>query len=406
MAFRTLLILMCVYLGLTLSGLHAMAALLPEFISIWGLSNTEAGWLNSSQYLAYVATVPLIALSERVDAKRMLLVGALFNILGYLGFAFLADGLWSAVGFRILQGVGFGLTYMPGVKAITDRVRPEQRGRGAAIYVSSFATTTSFSIIIAGEIASAFSWREAFILPAITNGLAFVLIWLALPSVQPEKGQGPQRALLDFREELRDPRTRGYVIAGTMHTIELLAVRGWTVVFLVFASERWPWLDGTTILVIATALVLIGMPTSMIGSEIGHRRGFAYTSALAMGCSAIACALVGFSVAAPLGIFIALVLLHNLFVLADSGALNGGAAAAAAPGRRGAAITLMAFANALGSLIGPVLFGFVLDVSGGRHDPMAWGFAFLTLSIAVMIGVFALDRGMRKPKAAAGSGVP
>lgn len=396
MALRPLLILMCIYLGLTLSGLHAMAALLPEFIALWGLSNTEAGWLNSSQYMAYVVAVPLIALSERIDAKRLLLIGTLFNIVGYLGFAFLADGLWSAVGFRVLQGVGFALTYMPGVKAITDRVESSQRGRAAAIYVSSFATTTSFSIIIGGEIAAAYSWREAFLLPALTNAIAFVLIWLALPAAQPEQGQGQRGALLDFRPELRDPRMRGYVIAGTMHTVELLAVRGWTVVFLVVASERWPWLDGTTILVIATALVLIGMPTSMIGSEIGHRRGFAYTSALAMGVSAIACAFVGFSISAPFWIFAILVVFHNLWVLADSGALNGGAAAAAAPGRRGAAITLMAFANALGSMIGPVLFGFVLDVSGGRFEPMAWGFAFLTLSIAVLIGVFALDRGIRK----------
>ncbi|NBT43155.1 MAG: MFS transporter, partial [Alphaproteobacteria bacterium] len=58
MSFRHLLVLMCIYLGLTLSGLHAMAALLPTFIEIWSLTNTEAGWLNSSQYLAYVAAVP------------------------------------------------------------------------------------------------------------------------------------------------------------------------------------------------------------------------------------------------------------------------------------------------------------------------------------------------------------
>ena len=110
-----------------------MAALLPTFIEIWSLTNTEAGWLNSSQYLAYVAAVPIIAFSERIDAKRLLLAGTLFNVIGYLGFALLADGLWSAVAFRVLQGIGFAFTYMPGVKAITDRVSPEQRGRGASI---------------------------------------------------------------------------------------------------------------------------------------------------------------------------------------------------------------------------------------------------------------------------------
>ncbi len=395
MAFRPLLILMCVYLGLTLSGLHAMAALLKDFIVLWDLSNTEAGWLNSSQYLAYVAAVPIIAFSERIDAKRLLLAGTVFNVVGYLGFALLADGLWSAVAFRILQGIGFAFTYMPGVKAITDRVTAEQRGRAASIYVSSFATTTSFSILIAGAIADVFSWREAFLLPALTNALAFVLILFALPPALPEQGEGPRRALFDFSVELKDPRMRGFVIAAAMHTVELLAVRGWTVVLLVVASAHWAWLDQYTILVIATGLVLLGVPCSMIGGELGHRYGFARASGLAMACSAIACGAVGFSLGGPLWLFAGLVLIHNIFVLADSGALNGGAAQAAFPGRRGAAITLMAFANAIGSLIGPVLFGFMLDLGGGRQATWAWGLAFLTISLCVIIGVAALNHGMR-----------
>lgn len=395
MRLRPLLILMCVYLGLTLSGLHAMAALLKDFIVLWDLTNTEAGWLNASQYLAYVAAVPIIAYSERIDAKRLLLVGTVFNVVGYLGFALMADGLWSGVAFRILQGVGFALTYMPGVKAITDRVEEAQRGRATSIYISSFATTTSFSLMIGGFIADAFTWREAFYLPALTNALAFLLILFALPPAQPERGSGPRRALLDFREEFRDPLLRGYIIAATMHTVELLAVRGWTVVFLLVASERWAWLDQSTIYVIASLLILIGMPCSMLGGEIGHRRGFAWSATMAMTCSAIIAAVVGFSISGPLWLFAILVLAHNLFVLADSGTLNGGATAAARPGRRAAAVTLMAFANAVGSMIGPILFGFILDVAGGRQEPLAWGLAFLALGVCMLGGVLALRQGMR-----------
>jgi MFS family permease len=55
----------------------------------------------------------------------------------------------------------------------------------------------------------------------------------------------------------------------------------------------------------------------------------------------------------------------------------------------------MAFANAIGSFIGPLLFGFVLDISGGRQDPYAWGLAFMSLSLCVIIGVAALNNGMR-----------
>ncbi len=165
---------------------------------------------------------------------------------------------------------------------------------------------------------------------------------------------------------------------------------------LVVVSERWSWLNHETILIIATFLVLIGMPCSMAGGELGHRKGFAYASALAMALSALSCSAVGFAIDGPLWLFVFLVLMHNVFVLADSGALNGGAADAAKTGRRGAAVTLMAFANALGSLVGPVLFGFMLDLGGGRQESFAWGIAFLTISGCVMAGVAALIIGMRR----------
>jgi predicted MFS family arabinose efflux permease len=383
MAYRLLLVLMCVYLGLTLTGMHAMGALLPRFIDMWSLSETEAGLLTSAMFVAYIGAIPLIALTEKIDVKSLLLIGAVFNIFGYLGFALLADGLWSGIAFRVLQGIGFGLTYMPGVKAISDRVTAEQRGRSVSIYVSSFATTTSFSFVLAILIADAWTWRGAFLLPAITNGAAFLLILFALPRAAPEAPTtGPHRALLDFRDELRNPLMRGYFIAATMHTVELLAAG-------VYGFEPNLFIAAC----LAGFLTFIGMPTSMAGGEYGHRRGFAYASGIAMACSAIACAAVGFSAMGPLMLFIVLVLIHNCFVLADSGALNGGAAAAALPGRRGAAITLMAFANAIGSFIGPLLFGFVLDVTGGRQDPWAWGFAFMSLSLCVIVGVAALNRG-------------
>ena len=397
MALRPLLVLMCVFLGLTLTGMHAMGALLPRFIDMWSLSETEAGLLTSVMFVAYIGTIPLIALTEKIDVKSLLLIGVIFNITGYLGFSLLADGLWSGVGFRVLQGVGFGLTYMPGVKAISDRVSADQRGRSVSIYVSSFATTTSFSFVFAILVADAWSWRGAFLLPAITNAAAFFLILFGLPKATPEVLTiGPRRALLDFRDEIRDPVMRGYFIAATMHTVELLGLRAWSVAFFVFAASVYGFEPNLFIAAcLAGFLTFIGMPTSMAGGEYGHRRGFAYASGIAMACSSIACAAVGFSAMGPLLLFVVFVLLHNCFVLADSGALNGGAAAAALPGRRGAAITLMAFANAIGSFIGPLLFGFVLDVSGGRQDPWAWGFAFMSLSVCAIIGVAALNRGMR-----------
>jgi len=396
MAFRPLIVLICVYLGLTLTGLHTTATLLGNFIEIWGLNNTEAGWLNGSQYVGYIAAVPLLAFSERIDAKRMLLAGVALNVIGYLGFALLADGLWSGVVFRLAQGVGFALSYMPGVKAVTDRVNEAERGRGTSLYVSSFSIVSSVSVILAGFLLETHGWRAAYFMPAATNVAAGLLILFLLPQKAPEQGAGPRRALFDFGHELRDPRMRGFLIGVSMHCIELLAVRGWTIVLLGMALAPVGWIGPEAVVLIVAALFVLGAPTSMIVREFGHRRGFAFAAAAAMALSALVCFGVGLSVQGPLWLLGIFILAHNLLVLADAGALNGGATQAALPGRRGAAVTLIAFANAIGSLIGPILFGAMLDLGGGRGEPWAWALAFGATSICVIVGVAALRKGMRQ----------
>ena len=49
--------------------------------------------------------------------------------------------------------------------------------------------------------------------------------------------------------------------------------------------------------------------------------------------------------------------------------------------------TLIGF---IGAFIGPIIFGVVLDLTGGGHSPVAWGAAFVTLGVLVMIGPLAM----------------
>jgi len=166
MKIGPLIALMCGFLGLTLLGMHAVPALLPLFTEIWSLSHTEAGWIAGIPYLTYLIGVSFVGVTDRVDAQGMLIIGALINVAGYGGMGF-ADGFWSAMFFRNLQGLGLAWTFMPGVKAIADRVAGGNNisgkgGRATSLYVSSFAVCSSFSLVIAAEISTAFGWQWAF----------------------------------------------------------------------------------------------------------------------------------------------------------------------------------------------------------------------------------------------------
>jgi MFS family permease len=186
---------------------------------------------------------------------------------------------------------------------------------------------------------------------------------------------------------VRNRPVLGFGFGAFMHAVELLGVRAWSVAFYVFAAIQFGHEDIIWLIPIAvTLLILIGSPTSFAGGDAGVKWGYARVTALLMIASGVISCFVGFSAAWPLWLLLALILAHNLLVLADSGVVNAGAVAVAEAGSRGTLIMFMALANAAGGLVGPVLFGVVLDAGGGPESVTGWGWAFASLGIAVISG--------------------
>ncbi len=46
----------------------------------------------------------------------------------------------------------------------------------------------------------------------------------------------------------------------------------------------------------------------------------------------------------------------------------------------------------IGSFIGPIVFGIVLDLAGGSETVYAWGFAFAAMGLIVLLGPLAIAR--------------
>ena len=92
-------------------------------MELWGLTNSEAGWITGVFYLAYMLAVPvLVTLTDRVDARLVYLFGVACTIGAHVLFGLLAEGFWSALFLRALAGVGWAGTYMTGLKSLADLV--------------------------------------------------------------------------------------------------------------------------------------------------------------------------------------------------------------------------------------------------------------------------------------------
>ena len=371
-------------------GAFSVPALLPSLISEWALSNTEAGWVTGIFYAGYAISVPvLVSLTDRVDPKRIYLFGVAIIALSTAGFAYLADGFYSACAFRALWGLGWAGTYMPGLKALSDIVEGPQQSRAVSAHAASVGISGAASFLIAETIGAWYGWRLGIGVGAIGAALSFVIVFAVLPPRKPERKEGPRSALLDFRPVLRNTSALAYSIGYMVHTWEMSALRSWVVTFLAFTAINTGSGGGIfTPAIVAMCLGLVGTATSVAGNEAARKLGRGRYITCVMTLSIGLAFGIGFSSGGSYGLAAALCLVYAGLIWADSSSLTAGTVGSAEPERRGATMAVHSMLGYFGGFLGPLVLGLTLDLAGG-DNPQAWGVAFMHLGVVVLVGLIA-----------------
>jgi predicted MFS family arabinose efflux permease len=369
-------------------GAFFWPALLPQMIGRWSLSNTEAGWITSAFYAAYMFSVPvLVTLTDRIDAKRVYLFGVGCTVAAHLLFGLAAQGFWSALALRALAGMGWAGTYMTGLKLLADQVDARLMSRAVTGHAASIGISGAVSFVLGDAIASGFGWQAAFLFASATAAIAWLGMALVVPPNKPMLRAGKNGTLFDFRPVVANRSAMAYALAYCVHTLEMNALRGWGVAFLAWVAARTGADDGLlSPTVILTLLGLIGTLASVIGNEAAIRFGRRRLVATAMAFSialALVLALVG---GVSYFLAVALLLTYGVAVWLDSSSLTAGAAGTADPARRGATLAVHSTLGYAGGFVGPLAFGWVLDLSGGM-SPLGWGFAFGLVAALMTIAV-------------------
>lgn len=385
---RRITVIICLAEILGMTGFAAFPTLLPLFFSEWGITNTEAGWINGIYYAGYVvAVVVLTSLTDRVASRDVYLACTVISGISIAGFALFADGFWSAMVFRTLGGIGLAGTYMPGLKMLSDFLSGPKQSRSMAFYTSSFGIGASVSIAATGLIASVTDWRTAFLLLGIGPATALLITFFLVPRRGADKATRPDTHLLDFRPVLRSKQAMGFVLAYTVHNFELFAYRAWTVAFLVFVMARHPGeVLPASIAMLAALINLFGVPASILGNECALRLGRHRWITMVMITSAIIAAGIGFTADWPLWAVVTLMCLYSMTVAGESASVTAGAVESAPPGYRGATMAVHSSIAFSGAFLGPLAFGIVLDATGGGIDPSSWGMAFAMMGVVVVTG--------------------
>jgi len=386
-----LTLLVCLAEIFGLAAIAVFPALLPTFLTEWRLSHTEAGWIIAAYYAGYMILVPVLAgITDRMDARKVMGLGALLGALTALAFALLARGFWSALLLRFLSGISLAGIYMPGLKVVSDHTEGTLQSRFISFYTSSFSIGASLSYLLAGEINKLAGWRWAFSASAAGAAVALIIVFLYVPpgKIRTSKGQA---LLADFKVVLSSRPSMAYVLGYAAHMWELFSMRSWIVAFLAFSIQIQPagaftWSPTR----IAFLTNLIGLPASIGGNELSRKFGRRkVVTAVMIGSAALGSAL-GFTAPLPYFLVAILALLYGITVTGDSASLTAGVVAVAPEGFRGTTLAVHSTIGFGAAFLGPLTVGVVLDFFGGNQ--FAWGMGFLTMAAGCLLGPLFLSR--------------
>jgi MFS family permease len=398
-AFRSsaifLIATVCTAQAFTQIGSFTFSALLPIFFKEWDITHTEAGWLSGVIFLAYALSVPFILpITDRVDPRRVYICFVSLTCLSHLGMAYLADGFWSGMLFRILAGIGWGGTYMVGLKALADLIEGPKQSRAVAFHAGSIGMGGSLSFVIAGWTSEHLDWHAAFNISAIGSFLALIIMIALVPSRTPSP-QEDKTHPFDFLPVFKNKSVMAYAIGYCVHTWEMFTLRSWVVAFLVFTAAQGDEPNFFVPTVIAMMMELIGTTTSIIGNEVAIKIGRRRWILMIMTVSTAFSLAIGFTSGLGYGVAALVCLIYNAIIYADSSSLTAGTVGSAEPGRRGATLAIHAMLGYGGGFVGPLTLGILLDTLGGE-TVLNWGIAFGHIAVVMIIGPIALR--ILKPK--------
>ena len=137
-------------------------------------------WVFSSFIIVQTVTIPIFGkLSDVYGRKRFFLLGlTLFMIGSALSGA--SQNIYELIGFRAVQGIGFG-AFVPTTIAIAgDMFPPEKRGRVQGLLFSVNGIAFAVAPAAGSYLTEAINWRWIFYINLPLGVISFLLIYLTL----------------------------------------------------------------------------------------------------------------------------------------------------------------------------------------------------------------------------------
>ena len=385
------LVLLSLSLFVFLLPIASYVAALSAIKDELGLNNAGAGALFSAYLAGYAASALfLVPLTDRLGPKRIMYVSAALSVVAHLLFPLTTHDVVVGVALRAIAGVGFLGVYIPGLRLVARRF--EQNGRGSAmgLFVTAQYASHSGSLALTGWLMATMEWRDAYALVAALSAVSLPLIFFLVRSVSdapPEASRGRLDPTV-----LKSGPVQFVILGYTMHALNLYALRVWLPVFLTTILVARGVAEGNAVVTAAEVgglALAFGAVGPVMGGAVSDRLGRTTAASLILGLSALCAVGLAWIGHWPWGLIVVACVVFGWAASADSAIYQTGITEVADPRRLGSTMALQASLGLLGGVIGPVLFGGILDVAGGEYR---WVFAFSTLGVLAAIAIVGLQR--------------
>ena len=364
----------------------AYSAVLPLTQAAWGLSGKEAGLIQSAFHLGYLVSLFIVGfLADHFGAKRTYILTGIASWASPFLFVLFADGFWSAYWLHLLTGLCSGGTYTPVLALINDNVARERRGRAMGFLIAGSSAGYAVCLAAAGLALGFTGWRGTLAIVAAMPALAWLFAAYCLrqtPNLVHPRPAG--ESMLGALPAVWKNRRGMLSIWGySFHNWELLGLWAWLPAFLTAALLQHG--ASTESALLFTALTYVAnIAGSIIGGTMADRWGRTQTILL-WSCVSLALSFsIGWLMALPVGLLVALACLYNFAGIADSSTHSTVLAESVPPHTLGVAYAVRSVIGFGMGVVSPVVFGWALDLFAG--EPHAWGVAWMTLGLGGVLG--------------------
>lgn len=403
---QTLLIL-CATTMVVMMGQGIISPVLPLYAQSFDVDTAMIGLTIAIFGAArLVVNLPAGFLSERYGRRLLLFGGPAITALGSLGGG-LAPDFWWLIASRFVAGAGSAM-YMTGAMILlTDITTDEDRGRLMSIYQGSLLAGVSLGPAVGGFVAEGFGLDAPFYLVAALAAAAMVWSFGRMPETVPSREPSPAPVAPlagDVEREQPPPRASArdsvlsllarpdFLLVCLLSMSIFLSRTGGRLTLLPLIGENRLGLGPGELGIIFTMMTVLNLATLLPAGTMIDRLGrktVIVPSALVTGL-----ALVLFAVSGEVWMFVMAAVIHGLGTGIVGPAPAAYAADIAPPGMRGVSMGLYRTFGDLGFMIGPILLGFLADVTS-----FGWALGFdaiILVSIALLFAVFAGET-LRRP---------